>query len=168
MLRTRFVRPTITFAAAIAVLGCGDSTGPARLAPVYKLVDVAGMPVPAIVHLSGDPEGLRNGVRLVGRFIEFGPQNQVLYGEADQAITIANGGADTLINIASCFRTVGTFTRQGNLVILQFGAPSMPGARFDTLRLEGRQLVDSIPTDVGTRAPIRYSPGEPAAPICPV
>lgn len=158
---------TLATAACLPIifLGCGDSTGPARLAREYRLIEAAGMPVPAVLQLQGDPGGTLNGFRLIGRSIEFGLGNAMTYAEAHDAVTITNGGADTVVMAWSCSRTTGTVSREGRLVILHFGMEGVPGARADTLLLEGRQLVDSISID-GVRSPIRYSPGRTSPGIC--
>lgn len=152
----------VVFAAA---LGCGDSTGPGLLAPEYTLVEAAGKPVPAVIQLQGDPGGVQNGLRVVARSIEFLSGNRVIYAEASDAVTITNDGADTVTSVWSCSRSMGTVTRRGSLVYLQFGAPGL--GWVDTLRVESLQLVDSVPVATGVRAAIRYSPGEPDEPICP-
>ena len=149
----------------ITVLGCGDSTGPARLAREYRLIEAAGKPVPAVLQLQGDPGGVLNGFRLLGRSIEFGLGNTMIFAEAHDAVTITNGGADTVVTTWSCSRSTGTVSREGRLVILHFGMEGVPGARADTLVLEGRQLVDSISID-GLRSPLRYSPGQTSPAIC--
>ena len=162
-----FGPPRIRLAIAaglVAAVGCGDSTGPALLLPRYTLVEAAGKPVPAIIQMVGDPGGIQNGYQLVGRSIEFSAGSRVLYAEASASVTVANGGADTVVSIFSCSRSTGTVTRKGNIIFLQFGPAGIGWT--DTLRLEARQLVDSVPVDVGVRAPIRYSPGEPDSPIC--
>ena len=149
----------------LATLGCGDSTGPRRLAPSYTLIEAAGKPVPAVIQLVGDPAGVQNGYQLVGRSLEFRSGNRVTFAEASASVAISNGGADTVVSVFSCSRTTGTVRRDGNLIFLQFGPPGLGWA--DTLRLESRHLVDSVAVDVGVRAPIRYAPGEPDSPICP-
>ena len=158
-------RVTSAVAVGFLALGCSDATGPGLLAPNYTLVEAAGKPVPAIVQLVGEPGGIQNGYQVVGRSIEFRSGSRVTYAEASASVTITNNGADTLVNIFSCSRSAGTVTRKGNTIYLHFGPPGIGWT--DTLRLESRQLVDSVAVGVGVRAPIRYSPGEPASPICP-
>ncbi len=148
-----------------AFLGCGDSTGPRALAASYTLVEAAGKPVPAVLHLAGEPGGIQNGYQLLGRSIEFQSGARAIFSEASASVTITNGGADTVVSTHSCSRSTATVTRRGNFVYLQFGPPGV--GRVDTLKVESRQLVDSIGVREGVRAPIRYSPGEPDSPICP-
>ena len=162
-----FAAPWIRLAIAVglvATLGCSDSTGPDLLLRQYTLVEAAGKPVPAVIQLQGDPGGIQSGYRVLGRSIEFLSGSRAIYAEANDAVTITNGGEDTVVNAMSCSRSTATVTRRGNLVFLHFGPPGMGWT--DTLRLESRQLVDSVSVDVGVRLPIRYSPGVPDSPIC--
>lgn len=162
-----FVAPRIRTAIVlglVAAIGCSDSTGPGLLLRKYTLVEAAGKPVPAIIQLHGDPGGVQHGFRVLGRSIEFLSGDRVIYAEASDGVTITNAGADTMVTVMSCSRSTATVTRRGNLIFLNFGPPGM--GWVDTLRLESRQLVDSVSVGIGVRAPIRYSPGEPDSPIC--
>ena len=172
----RFAR-LLWFAGLLLPLGCTDPVSVSDLGRSYILSTVEGQPVPFATDSVAVPSGNTVLFRIWGRSVEFISRDSAQYTWGTDVVErMPDGQLQT--RAAECTSQRVTYTRKGDEVVLTIHPvlvstgpffPPPPPPTFDTLFVEGAQLVQQETIDVGSRrriARLEYQQQHPVTPVC--
>ena len=168
---------SLWFACFLLPLSCTDPVSVSDLGQSYVLRTVEGQPVPFATDSVTVPSGNMVLFRIWGRSVEFLSRDSAQYTWGTDVVErMPDGQLQT--RAAECTSQRVTYTRKGDEVVLTIHpvlvstgpfSPPPPPPTFDTLFVEGAQLVQQEIIGVGNRrriARLEYRQQHPVTPAC--